>query len=139
MTERPPLRDKDWRVLSASISPEIEAGFDLAGLADVLSAKQRRMLSLPKKFRVHKIQHNRQLLLTSAGLGLYGELDRAVTGLLPLRQIPVEKHLIADYSTLNAAIDTVCFFCLRAGRHDLVQALQPMEDISERYYTIAEY
>lgn len=82
-------------------------------------------------FRVHKVQHNRQLLLTSAGLGLYRELDRAVAGLRPPQQIPVEEHLIADYSTLNAAIDTVYFSCLRAGWQDLVQALQPMEDISD--------
>lgn len=57
MTEQPPLRDKDWRVLSASISPDIEAGFDLPGISHLLSTKQRRMLSLPKNFRVHKVQH----------------------------------------------------------------------------------
>lgn len=138
MTERPPLRDKDWHKLSARISPDIEAGFDIAGISHVLSTRQRRMLSLPKNFRVHKVQHNLQLHFTSLGLGLYGELDRAVAGLVPLRQVPVERHLIVDYSTLNAAIDAVYFYCLRAGRQDLVRALQPMEDISERYYTLRE-
>lgn len=39
MTERPPLRDKDWRKLSARISPDIEAGFDIAGISHLLSTQ----------------------------------------------------------------------------------------------------
>lgn len=139
MSERHPMREKDWRNLSARISPEIEAGLDLDGLTDLLSTKQRRMFSLPKEFRVHKYRHGLQLLLTTDALGLYGELDRAVAGLLPLQQLPVEQHVIAHYSTFNAAIDTTYFYCLRAGRQDLVQALQAMQDVSVRYHTIVDF
>lgn len=56
-----------------------------------------------------------------------------------MRQLPVEEYRIADYSTLGAAIDAAYFFCLRARRTDLVQALQPMRDVNERYYTSRRY
>lgn len=80
------------------------------------------------------MQHNRQLDLTIVGLGLYGEVDRIVAGLMPLQQVPVEDFLIADYSTLGHAIDSAYFSCCRAGRKDLMQALQPTRDVNERYY-----
>lgn len=47
------------------------------------------------------LEHFTELFDSIAGTGLYGELDRAVAGLLPLRQLPVEQHRTADYSTLE--------------------------------------
>ena len=91
---------------------------------------------LPRNFRVHKVLHNRQMYTVVNGLSHYGELDRVVTGLLPLREIPVEKHRVPDYSTLAGAIATAHFFSARAGRTDLVETLQPLWDVAERLYFV---
>lgn len=139
MTERRVLPDREWREVSARVSPQIEAGLDLSSLTERMSTKQRRMFLLPKDFRVHKRQHNVQLQLTVAGLSLYGELDRVVAGLLPLQSLPAADYRIADYSTLNTAVDAAYFFSVQAHRPDLVGALQPMQDLSVSAYTIPDY
>ncbi|PRI10093.1 hypothetical protein B4915_13220 [Leucobacter massiliensis] len=78
------------------------AGFDVAGLSG-LSKQQERLLSLPKNFRIHKVQDNYRVITTSMALSVYGELDRAVAGLLPLKQVPIWEYNVPDYgSTLYA-------------------------------------
>ena len=132
MSDRPSIPAREWRELSGRISPEMVAGFDVAGLSG-LSKQQERLLSLPKNFRIHKVQDNYRVITTSMALSVYGELDRAVAGLLPLKQVPIWEYNVPDYGSTLYAIHGVYFFAQAAGREDLLRLLDPLRDVPEFY------
>lgn len=125
MSDRPSIRAKDWRELSTRVSPDIVAGFDVAGIAG-LTKPQQQLMALPRNFRIHKMHDNYHLITTASALCLYGELDRAVTGLLPLQEVPVWEYNIPDYGSTLYAVRGTAFFARHAGREDLVERLAPL-------------
>jgi hypothetical protein len=132
MPDRAAIPPKIWRELSVRISPEMLAGFDIEGVTG-LSPQQRRLLALPRGFQIHKMQHNYAIITTTTGLGLYGELERMVTGLLPLAEVPIWDFNIPDYGSTLVAVHGAHFFAQQAGRDDLVEQLGPLRNVPAFY------
>lgn len=132
MPDRPSIPTKLWRELSLEISPAMVSGFDIEGVVG-FSSKQSRLLSLPREFRIHKSDHNFAIMTTTAGLGLYGELDRMVEGLLPLTTAPIWDYNIPDYDSTLYAVRAAAFFTQQAGRDDLSRKLEPLLDVPAFY------
>lgn len=129
---RPSIPTKMWRELSVEISPDIVAGLDVDGI-EGLSAKQRRLMTPQKGFLLHKMDHAQGLSTRVTALSLYGELDRAVAGLLPLERIPVSEYKIPDYGNMLYGVQSVAFFARYNDRVDLLEKLLPLLDAPAFY------
>lgn len=129
---RPSIPTKMWRELSVEISPDIVAGLDVDGI-EGLSAKQRRLMTPQKGFLLHKMDHAQSMGTRVTGLALYGELERAVAGVLPLAQIPVAEYKIPHYDNLLYGVRSVAYFVTAAGRDDLLGQLVPILDAPAFY------
>lgn len=126
LEDRPKIRKSDWWALSAELSPEMMAGFDLESL-DPPTPELRALLGPPKKeFRVHTLQSMVDLAELATGLCVYGEMDRAVAGLRVLERVPVEEFKVPEYTFLHRILCTGFFFVSRARRADLVEVLQEL-------------
>ncbi len=115
------------RTLSAQLSPQVVAGFDLEGLSRHISKQLGKTFLRPlRDFPIHKDDTLARISPVVEILCIYGELDRAAAGLRPLLELPTETYWISANRTYADAGASLVFFAELAGRTDLVEEFDPL-------------
>lgn len=116
--DRPELKTSEWRSLSAELSEQIRASFNVDEL-DLPTPELEGLFTLPAGFRIHKTAGLQAFAWVSGGLLLYGEWDRAAPAFDLLERVPINDHLVPDEDSLVLYTGAAAYLAHVAGRtHD---------------------